>query len=115
MSLSRAGTAGCADGQASATGVINGDEATPQQVTAIITDEAADLSIAKTIVTAGPYVVGQEVTYNIALTNNGPNDATGVTITDILPVGTTFVSATPSQGAAVLPTPARPGFETRRF
>lgn len=79
--------------------VVNGIEATPQQVTATITDAAADLSIIKTIVTAPPYVVGQDVTYNIAVTNNGPDTAAGVTITDTLPAGTTFVSATPSQGS----------------
>jgi uncharacterized repeat protein (TIGR01451 family) len=79
--------------------VTNGNEDAPQQVTAIIVDEIADLSITKTIVTAGPYLVGQNVTYDIAVTNNGPDEATSVTITDILPAGTTFVSATPSQGS----------------
>ena len=32
------------------------------------------------------------------LTNNGPDAATGVQVTDLLPAGLTFVTATPSQG-----------------
>jgi uncharacterized repeat protein (TIGR01451 family) len=38
------------------------------------------------------------VSYTLTLSNNGPSPATGVTITDPLPSGLTFVSATPSQG-----------------
>jgi uncharacterized repeat protein (TIGR01451 family) len=37
-------------------------------------------------------------TYNIAVSNAGPNDATPVVVTDVLPAGVTFVSATPTQG-----------------
>jgi uncharacterized repeat protein (TIGR01451 family) len=43
-------------------------------------------------------VLGQSVTYQIVATNNGPTDATGVTVTDVLPVGATLTSATPSTG-----------------
>jgi uncharacterized repeat protein (TIGR01451 family)/CSLREA domain-containing protein len=38
------------------------------------------------------------LTYILTAINAGPNTATGVTITDTLPSGTTFVSATPSSG-----------------
>jgi hypothetical protein len=34
-------------------------------------------------------------TYTLMATNNGPGDATGVTVTDALPTGVTFASATP--------------------
>jgi len=57
----------------------------------------ADVSISKTgPATAAP---GSNVTYNITVSNLGPNSAAGVTVTDVLPPGTTFVSATPSQGS----------------
>ncbi|HVG22897.1 MAG TPA: SBBP repeat-containing protein [Thermoanaerobaculia bacterium] len=56
----------------------------------------ADLTIAKTA--TGAFVAGQDSTFTINVTNNGPAAATGVTVTDILPAGATYVSATPSQG-----------------
>ncbi len=51
----------------------------------------ADLSIAKT----GPAQMqaGTNVVYNLAVTNNGPDAATNAVVTDVLPAGTTFVSA----------------------
>lgn len=42
-----------------------------------------------------PMIAGTVLTYTIVVTNNGPNAATDVTITDILPEGTSFFSATP--------------------
>ena len=42
--------------------------------------------------------VGDTITFTVTLTNNGPNAATSVQVTDLLPAGLTFVSATPSQG-----------------
>lgn len=57
----------------------------------------ADLSITKTG-SPDPVTVGNNLTYTITITNNGPNTATGVTLTDTLPGSVTFVSSTPSQG-----------------
>ena len=57
---------------------------------------AADLSIFKTD-SPDPVTVGQDLTYTVVATNNGPNPATGVTLTDTLPGTVTFVSATPSE------------------
>ncbi|WP_018681194.1 DUF11 domain-containing protein [Actinokineospora enzanensis] len=57
----------------------------------------ADMSAAKTAATPSQNA-GQTVTYTISAVNNGPNDAAGVTLTDTLPTGTTFVSATPPSG-----------------
>jgi uncharacterized repeat protein (TIGR01451 family) len=37
--------------------------------------------------------VGEDITYELAVANAGPADATGVTLVDTLPVGVTFVSA----------------------
>ena len=37
-------------------------------------------------------------TYTITVTNAGPQTASNVVVTDVLPLGLSFVSATPSQG-----------------
>ena len=42
--------------------------------------------------------VGDVITFTVTLTNAGPDDATNVTLTDLLPAGLAFVSAVPSQG-----------------
>jgi uncharacterized delta-60 repeat protein/uncharacterized repeat protein (TIGR01451 family) len=42
---------------------------------------------------------GRNMTYTLTVTNNGPDAASGVTVTDQLPPSVTFVSATPSQGS----------------
>ena len=59
---------------------------------------AADVSVAKAVV-GGPVTAGSNVTFTITVTNNGPDVATAVTVNDPVPAGTTFVSATPSQGS----------------
>lgn len=56
----------------------------------------ADLSITKTGDTRA--VVGTKFNYMIDVTNNGPFDATGVVVTDILPAGATYHESTASQG-----------------
>lgn len=58
----------------------------------------ADLSITKTA-PAGPYLPGASITYTLTVSNAGPGVANGVTVTDVLPAGTSFVSATPTQGS----------------
>jgi uncharacterized repeat protein (TIGR01451 family) len=57
----------------------------------------ADISIAKT----GPVEAfhGQPVNYTITVSNAGPQTASNVVVTDVIPAGTTFVSSTPSQGS----------------
>jgi uncharacterized repeat protein (TIGR01451 family) len=46
-----------------------------------------------------PVQVGQDLTYTITVFNNVPDTALGVTMTDALPSGVNYVSATPSQGS----------------
>jgi uncharacterized repeat protein (TIGR01451 family) len=58
---------------------------------------SADLAITKTAA-AGPYVSGASLQYTITVSNAGPQAATNVVVTDVLPAGTAFVSATPTQG-----------------
>ena len=58
----------------------------------------ADLAVTKTASNGAP-LVGSQVTFTVATTNNGPTPATNVTVQDTLPAGYSFVSATPSQGS----------------
>ncbi len=58
----------------------------------------ADLAIAKTA-SRNPALVNNNFSFTLTVTNNGPSAATGVTVTDQLPAGTTFVSAASSQGS----------------
>ncbi len=58
----------------------------------------ADLAISKSD-SPDPVTVGSTITYTLAITNNGPADVSGVTLSDPLTSGITFVSATASQGS----------------
>ncbi len=53
----------------------------------------ADISVTKTADNLSPNE-GDTVTFTIVLTNNGPDDATGVTMTDLLPTGITYSTDT---------------------
>ena len=57
-----------------------------------------DLELTKVASNPAPPVGGQ-VSYTLSLVNSGPSPATGVTITDPLPSGLRFVSATSGQGS----------------
>jgi uncharacterized repeat protein (TIGR01451 family) len=65
--------------------------------TASVNPQQADLQLDKMVGNPTPNV-GDAITYTITLTNNGPNDATNVQVSDLLPTGLSFDSATPSQG-----------------
>lgn len=59
-----------------------------------------DLAVFKSVDDATP-VAGQVVTFDVSVSNLSVSEgtATGVEVTDLLPAGLTFVSATPSQGS----------------
>ncbi|MEJ8802336.1 T9SS type A sorting domain-containing protein [Pontibacter sp. H249] len=59
---------------------------------------AADIEV-KNTASGTTFSNGDEVTYTITARNLGPNDATNVAITDVLPSGLTFVSATTASGS----------------
>jgi uncharacterized repeat protein (TIGR01451 family) len=58
----------------------------------------ADVSVTKSD-TPDPVTVGTNVTYTMTVTNNGPDIATDVELTDTLPGAVTLVSATPNTGS----------------
>ena len=57
----------------------------------------ADLAVVKTASTLTP-TVGNNVTFTIVASNNGPSAATGVVVNEVLPSGLTFVSASQTAG-----------------
>jgi uncharacterized repeat protein (TIGR01451 family) len=52
-----------------------------------------------------PVRVGDNVAYTITVSNSGPNDETGVQLSETLPSGLILVSATPSSGSCALGAP----------
>ena len=67
-------------------------------VAKICVTSCADISLTQ-IDTPDPVTVGNNVTYTITLTNNGPDSATDIELTDVLPGAVTLVSVTPSTGS----------------
>jgi len=61
-----------------------------------------NLSVTKSVDKTTPNV-GDTVKFTITASNSGPSAATGVVVTDSLPSGYTFVSATPSAGTWLAP------------
>jgi len=57
----------------------------------------ADIAVAKSAGTSKP-TLGQQIVYTVAARNNGPDGATGVTVTDVLPSGLLYVSSSASVG-----------------
>ena len=67
-----------------------------EQIT--ITAKIADLRLSKTV-QKGIAKVGETITYTVSLKNDGPRDATGVQVRDILPSGLSY-----DAGSSVIPT-----------
>jgi uncharacterized repeat protein (TIGR01451 family) len=63
-----------------------------------VTGPRADLTISKSD-QADPVNVGQDIIYTINVLNLGPEDVTNATVSDPVPAGTAFVSATISPGS----------------
>ncbi len=57
-----------------------------------VNSNIVDLALTKTA-SPNPVLVGQNLTYTLTVTNNGPSTAANVLVNDPLPAGVTFVSA----------------------
>ena len=75
----------------------NNAPAENDQASVSITPQAANLSLTKSVTNLSPEV-GDTITFQITVSNSGPNNATGVSVRDRLPSGTQFVSATYGAG-----------------
>ena len=59
--------------------------------------ESANLKVVKTLTRSAPHV-GELLTFNVSVVNQGPSPATGVKVTEALSAGLSLESAVPSQG-----------------
>src|SRR5438105_4380979 len=57
---------------------------------------STDLAVTN-VDSADPLLAGQPLAYTVTVTNNGPDDAPGVTLTDRLPPGMVYGTPTTSQ------------------
>jgi uncharacterized repeat protein (TIGR01451 family) len=80
-----------------AQGSADGPYADEDPAEAVLAAPAIDLAITKTA--DDPVAVaGTQTSWTMVVTNNGPKTAPEATVTDTIPAGLTYVSATPDQG-----------------
>jgi uncharacterized repeat protein (TIGR01451 family) len=84
---------------ASATGSESDSDTSNNSTSTITTVNRATVDLAVTKAdTPDPAVAGQDVTYTIIVTNNGPDASTPLTLTDNLPAGVSLVATSATQG-----------------
>ncbi|KJQ53964.1 DUF11 domain-containing protein [Microbacterium sp. SA39] len=83
--------------------VPNLDRTSTSEEARTVVAAAADLAITKTLDT-DPLVAGLPATFTIDVTNDGPQTATGVTVTDAIPAGLLNATAAPTRGSCTLST-----------
>jgi large repetitive protein len=66
--------------------------------TPLAEEEEADLAVEK-VASASAVTAGGQVSYTLIVTNKGPHDGTGVSVTDPVPPELSVVQARPSQGS----------------
>ncbi|NNE44708.1 MAG: DUF11 domain-containing protein, partial [Gemmatimonadetes bacterium] len=96
------GTAGAVIVNTATVDAVDEPDAFPDNDSAsvAITVQAADLEIVKSVDDATP-TEGEAITYTVTLNNLGPDPATGVSVSDILPPGVTYASSGVTQGSYV--------------
>lgn len=78
--------------------VFDSNPANNMVAVSTVVSSGADLSLTMSD-SPDPITLGRNLTYTVNVTNDGPENATGVTLIDTLPASSTFVSATPSSGS----------------
>ena len=63
----------------------------------VVVTLCTDLELVKTVDVANP-CVGSNVEFTVTVTNLGPNNASGLSVNDLLPSGYTYISSVPSVG-----------------
>ena len=79
------------------TATADSNETPPGDSTVTVNFGDADLSLVKTVSNTTP-IYGRNINFVLTVTNDGPEAATGVEVTDNLPGGFTFISASASKG-----------------
>ncbi|WP_299260590.1 gliding motility-associated C-terminal domain-containing protein, partial [uncultured Aquimarina sp.] len=80
----------------------DGDQDEDDEDNAIVTpvESISDLSLTKIVVDGDTTpLIGSEITFQITVTNDGPENATGVEVTDLLPSGFDFVLFSSTTGS----------------
>lgn len=94
-------------GTISSTATLSSGEADPDTanntsvVTSVVIPPTSDLAVGL-LDSPDPALVGAGLTYTVSVTNRGPSMATGVTVTNTLPVSVAINGATASQGFATI-------------
>ncbi|NDJ85853.1 MAG: DUF11 domain-containing protein, partial [Chloroflexi bacterium] len=69
----------------------------PNSASASFTVQSADLQVTKTVDNPNP-IEGTTITFTVTVQNNGPNNASSVEVTDVLPTGLTYEGHTSYEG-----------------
>src|SRR5207245_2250725 len=74
-------------------GVFDPDTSDRSEERRVGKNTSANLALTKSD-SPDPVLAGNNITYTLTVTNNGPSDTTGASLSDAIPAGTSFVSAT---------------------